>query len=53
MIYAWIWRKLPGPKWLKVIESFLLITLALLILFVFVFPNVNSFFSGDPTFSDN
>ncbi len=53
MMYAGLWRKLPGPKWFKAIQAFLLFTLALGILWFLVFPNVDSFFSGDPTFSES
>lgn len=53
MIYSWIWKKLPGPKWLKIIESALLIATTLAIFWFLVFPNVQSYFSGDPAFSEN
>ena len=53
MIYSWIWKKLPGPKWLKIIEAAILIIGALAILWFFVFPNVQSYFSGDPAFTEN
>lgn len=49
MIYPWIWKKLPGPKPVKVIEATLLIVGALFLLWFVVFPNVDSYFSGDPS----
>lgn len=49
MIYAWIWKKLPGPKWVKVIQATLLIAIATAILWFLVFPNVQSIFTGDPS----
>lgn len=48
MIYAWIWKKLPGTKLMKTIQAVVLIVAAIIGLWVFVFPNVQSFFSGDP-----
>jgi len=38
MIYAWIWRKLPGPSWIKAAQSVLLVALIVAILFLAVFP---------------
>lgn len=53
MIYAWIWKKLPGPKWVKVLIAAQLILIALFILWFLVFPNVQSYFSGDPSVNKN
>lgn len=52
MIYAWIWKKLPGTKWLKIVEATFLIVAALLVLWFLVFPNVQSYFSGDPSLAE-
>ncbi len=49
MIYPWIWKKLPGPKLVKVVEAALLIIGVLFLLWFVVFPNVDSYFSGDPS----
>jgi len=37
-MYGWIWRHLPGPTWLRVIEAAVLIGLAVVALFTWVFP---------------
>jgi len=49
MFYLWIWEKLPGSKFVKVIEATLLIGVVLFILWFIIFPNVDSYFSGDPS----
>jgi hypothetical protein len=50
MFYLWLWQKLPGNKPLKIIESAALLVLVLAILWFFVFPNIQPFLGGDPTF---
>lgn len=40
-MYGWIWRHLPGPAWLKVIEVLILLALVVLGLFEIVFPWAN------------
>lgn len=37
-MYGAIWRILPGPVWLKVLEALLLITAVVAVLFLWVFP---------------
>jgi len=37
-MYGWIWRHLPGPTWLRVIEAAVLIGLVVVALFTWVFP---------------
>ncbi len=37
-MYGWIWRHLPGPAWLKVIESAVLIAAAVAFLLLVAFP---------------
>lgn len=37
-MYAAIWRLLPGPTWLKVIEALILIFAVVACLFLWVFP---------------
>jgi hypothetical protein len=49
MFYAWLWKKLPGNRFMKVIESAALLALILAILWFFVFPNIQPFLGGDPT----
>jgi len=40
MIYGAIWRALPGPTALKVLQSVLLVALVVAVLFLWVFPRV-------------
>ena len=42
-MYALIWRLLPGPVWLKVVEAAVLVTGVLALLSYVVFPWVNQF----------
>ncbi|VEI13362.1 hypothetical protein [Trueperella bialowiezensis] len=37
-MYGAIWRALPGPTWLKVIEAIILILAVVFVLFEYVFP---------------
>lgn len=37
-MYSWIWRHLPGPRAVKVVEALLLITAVLALLMFVVFP---------------
>ncbi|PFG39004.1 hypothetical protein ATJ97_1498 [Georgenia soli] len=37
-MYAAIWRLLPGPRWLKVIEALVLALAIVGVLFTWVFP---------------
>ena len=39
-MYAALWRLLPGPTWLKVIEALVLIGIALWVLLAWVFPAI-------------
>ena len=38
MVYAWIWRSLPGPFTVKVIEAVLLLAAVVALLLLVVFP---------------
>ena len=42
-MYAWIFRHLPGPIWLKVIESAILIGAVVAALFTWVYPGVQTY----------
>ncbi len=42
-MYAWIFRTLPGPLWLRIIFSILLILAAVAVLLLYVFPWVSQF----------
>ena len=46
-MYGFIFRHLPGPKWLKVIESLVLILAVVFVLFEWVFPLVNTYIVGN------
>lgn len=37
-MYGWIWRHLPGPVPVKVVEALVLLTAVLALLFFVVFP---------------
>lgn len=37
-MYAWIFRNLPGPLWLRVLTSLLLVAAALFLMVRFLFP---------------
>lgn len=39
-MYAALWRLLPGPRWLKVIEALVLVTVVCAVLLTWVFPAV-------------
>jgi hypothetical protein len=37
-VYSWIWRSLPGPLAVKVVEALVLLAAVLALLFFVVFP---------------
>jgi len=39
-VYAALWRALPGRRWLKAVESLLLLLAVVAVLFLWVFPAV-------------
>ena len=41
-MYVWIWRRLPGPLVLRVMQALLLLAAAVTALFVWVFPRVEA-----------
>ena len=41
-MYGFIWRHLPGPAWLKAIESLILIAGVVYVLMQYVFPWANA-----------
>lgn len=45
-MYAFIWRILPGPVWLRILLVLILVTLVLLALVTFVFPWLNTFLNA-------
>lgn len=48
-MYAAIWRLLPGPTWLKVVQALVLVLLVVWVLFEWVFPAISPFLP----FTDN
>lgn len=48
MIFPWLVRHLPGPKWLRVLQILVLIGLAVFALFEWVFPALDGVLS-EPT----
>lgn len=48
-MYGWIFRHLPGPKWLKVVEAIIIIAAIIFALFTWVFPIVHDRIYGDVT----
>jgi hypothetical protein len=42
-MYGWIFRHLPGPLWLRIVASALLIAAAVLGLMLYVFPWFSQF----------
>lgn len=37
-MYAWIWRHLPGPRWVRVLEYAVIVVAFFAILFTWVYP---------------
>lgn len=48
-MYGWIFRHLPGPTWIKVIEALVLIGLVVWALMVYVYPVLNVYLNSDST----
>lgn len=42
-MYAWIFKHLPGPLWLRIMIATLLIAAAVVVLMQFVFPWLSQF----------
>ncbi|GAA3074283.1 MULTISPECIES: hypothetical protein [Nesterenkonia] len=42
-MYAWIFRHLPGPLWLKIIQTLVLLAAVVLLLMEVVFPWVDQY----------
>lgn len=42
-VYGWIFRSLPGPLWVRIMLSVMLVLLAVAALMVFVFPWISQF----------
>jgi hypothetical protein len=52
-MYAWIWRHLPGAFWVRLLWMLIILSLAVFVLFQFVFPAVEPYvpFSGSGSLS--
>lgn len=37
-MYAWLWRRLPGPLWARILTALLLLAAVVAALFQWVFP---------------
>jgi hypothetical protein len=37
-VYGWIWRRLPGRLWMKLLCAFIMASLLVVVLFGWVFP---------------
>jgi hypothetical protein len=48
-MYGWIFRHLPGPLWLQIVTSLVLIAVALVLMVQFLFP----WMSGYTAFTDS
>lgn len=42
-MYAWIFRHLPGPLWLRIVFSLVLVAVALVLMVQFLFPWMSHF----------
>lgn len=42
-MYAFLWRLLPGPLWLRVILAIIIVTLAILLMIMYLFPWLGTF----------
>lgn len=48
-MYAALWRALPGPRWVKVLEALVLLAAVLAFCFLWLFPRISQYMP----FSDN
>jgi hypothetical protein len=42
-MYGWIFRHLPGPLWLRIVTSVLLVACALVLMVQFLFPWISEY----------
>ena len=42
-MYGWIFRHLPGPRWLRIVTSLVLIATALILMVQFLFPWISEY----------
>jgi hypothetical protein len=50
--YGWLWRVLPGPTALKVVEALVLLLAVVAVLFTWVFPQIAPFMPFNDTTVD-
>ncbi len=60
MIFPWLFEKLPGPRWLKLVQLLALLALVVFTLFEWVFPTLDGVLSeptvesfGNPNIASN
>ena len=46
-MYAALWRALPGPVWVKILELVVVTIAVVAVLMAFVFPVIADFFFGE------
>lgn len=46
-LYSWLFRHLPGPLWMRIIEAVLLLVIVVLVLFQWGFPWVQEVFFNE------
>ena len=53
-MYAWLWRRLPGVTWVKIVCAMVIFALLVFALFQYVFPAVEPYvpFSGSGSISN-
>lgn len=45
-MYAFLWRLLPGPLWLRILLAVALVAMALFLLVTYLFPWLNTFLNA-------
>lgn len=45
-MYAFLWRLLPGPLWLRVILAIIVVAVVILLMVMFLFPWLNTFLNA-------
>ena len=45
-MYAFLWRLLPGPLWLRIILATILVGCVVLLMVMFLFPWLNTFLNA-------
>ena len=47
-MYGWIWKKLPGNKFLKAIEALVLVGILVVLLYLYGFPAIDGIVYPEP-----